>query len=437
VLRLVSPDGTNKLGISRITALHGVVEELRADAESGSLKRLIITGNDKVFSAGADLNEISQLTAAQALEFSRQGQALMLAIDQFPVPVIAAIRGYCTGGGMDLTLACDCRIAAPNAVFGHRGASLGVLTALGGTQRLPRLIGKPRAMQTFLLAEMVKAEEALRTGLVNEIANDPVRSSIDAAGRKALFLMHGILIIFLARLAAGVMNAIAGRGSFISVPALIYVGIPSVSANMSSTVALYPGSITSAWAYRGNLQTILNISVKALFAATLAGGFAGAMLLLMTPSSSFDKILPWLLLLGSVAFAFGPWIGKRLQRYWWPNTVFLLAAQFLLGIYGGYFGGAVGIMMMAAWSVMGLNDLRAMNAIKVILVAAANTIAVLCFAFAGSVAWRETLVMLVAAALGRYVGARVALRLSGSQIRIGISVINFLITAAFFYIRFF
>lgn len=249
--------------------------------------------------------------------------------------------------------------------------------------------------------------------------------------------MHGILIIFLAGLAAGVMNAIAGGGSFISVPALIYVGIPSVSANMSSTVALYPGSITSAWAYRGNLQTILNISVKALFAATLAGGFAGAMLLLLTPSSSFDKILPWLLLLGSVAFAFGPWIGKCLQRHWRPNTAFLLSAQFLLGIYGGYFGGAVGIMMMAVWSVMGLNDLRAMNAIKVILVAAANTIAVLCFAFAGSVAWRGTLIMLLAAALGGYVGARVALRLSGSQIRIGISVINFMITAAFFYIRFF
>jgi uncharacterized membrane protein YfcA len=248
--------------------------------------------------------------------------------------------------------------------------------------------------------------------------------------------MHGILIIFLAGLVAGAMNAIAGGGSFISVPALIYVGIPSVSANMSSTVALYPGSITSAWAYRGNFQTILNVSVKALFAATLAGGFAGALLLLLTPSSSFDKILPWLLLLGSVAFAFGPWIGRRLQRHWRPNAAFLLAAQFLLGIYGGYFGGAVGIMMMAVWSVMGLTDIRAMNAIKVVLVAAANTIAVLCFAFAGAVAWRETLVMLLAAALGGYVGARVALRLSGFQIRIGISVINFVITTIFFYTRF-
>jgi enoyl-CoA hydratase len=174
VMQLVSPDGTNKLGLSHIMALHLAVEELTIEAEKGKLKRLIITGSDKFFSAGADLNEISQLSAAQALEFSRRGQALMLAIDNFPVPVIAAIRGYCMGGGMDLALACDRRIAAPNAVFGHRGASLGVMTGWGGTQRLPRLIGKPRAMQMFLLAEMVKAEEALKIGLVDEIVDDPV-----------------------------------------------------------------------------------------------------------------------------------------------------------------------------------------------------------------------------------------------------------------------
>jgi enoyl-CoA hydratase len=173
VIQLVSADDTNKLRMARITALHRALQELSAEAESGNLKRLIITGNNKFFSAGADLNEISQLTAAQAFEFSRAGQALMLAIDQFPVPVIAAIRGYCMGGGMDLALACDYRVAAPNAVFGHRGASLGVMTGWGGTQRLPRLIGKARAMQMFLLAEMVKADEALRIGLVDAIADDP------------------------------------------------------------------------------------------------------------------------------------------------------------------------------------------------------------------------------------------------------------------------
>jgi uncharacterized protein len=160
-------------------------------------------------------------------------------------------------------------------------------------------------------------------------------------------------------------------------------------------------------------------------------------LLLLTPNSAFDKIIPWLLLVGSLAFAFGPWIGKRLHRHWRSNTAFVLVAQFVLGVYGGYFGGAVGIMMMAVWSVLGLTDIRAMNAVKVVLVAAANTIAVLCFAFAGSVAWRETLIMLVAAALGGYAGAHATLQLSGPQIRIAISIINFLITAAFFYVRLF
>src|SRR4051794_25426738 len=249
--------------------------------------------------------------------------------------------------------------------------------------------------------------------------------------------MHGILIVSLAGLIAGAMNAAAGGGSFVSVPALIYIGIPSVSANMSSTIALYPGSLTSAWAYRGNFQAILNVSVKAMFLATLAGGLVGAILLLLTPSSAFDKIIPWLLLLGSLAFALGPWLGARLRKYYRPNTAFLIAAQFLLGVYGGYFGGAVGIMMMAVWSLLGLQDVKTMNADKVVLVAAANTIAVLCFAFAGSVAWRETLVMLMAAAVGGYAGAYVTLRLSGSQIRLGISMINFAITAIFFYTRFF
>jgi len=162
---------------------------LRIEAESGELKGLIITGNDKFFSAGADLNEISALTAAQAFEFSRAGQVLMRAIDNFPVPVIAAIRGYCMGGGMDLALACDYRIAAPNTIFGHRGASLGVMTGWGGTQRLPRLIGKARAMQMFLLAEMVKADEALRIGLVDRIADDPIKDGFVLAeksdGRKS------------------------------------------------------------------------------------------------------------------------------------------------------------------------------------------------------------------------------------------------------------
>jgi enoyl-CoA hydratase len=181
ILQLVSSDGTNKLTRGCIAALHQVVQQLRAEADAGALKALILTGNEKFFSAGADLNEISRLTGPDAFEFSRAGQALMLAMDQFPVPVIAAIRGYCMGGGMDLALACDYRIAAQSAVFGHRGATLGVMTGWGGTQTLPRLIGKSRALQMFLLAEMVTAEEALRIGLVDKIAEDLISTAMDFA----------------------------------------------------------------------------------------------------------------------------------------------------------------------------------------------------------------------------------------------------------------
>jgi len=189
VLELSSSEGTNILAMARVRAVQATIQGLDDEARCSKLKALIITGNEKFFSAGADLNEISQLTAAQAFEFSRAGQALMQAIDNFPVPVIAAIRGYCMGGGMDLALACDYRIAAPNAVFGHRGATLGVMTGWGGTQRLPRLIGKSRAMQMFLLAEMVKADEALRIGLVDRIADDPIKDGFVLAekldGRKS------------------------------------------------------------------------------------------------------------------------------------------------------------------------------------------------------------------------------------------------------------
>ncbi len=190
VLRLNSSEGTNILSLARVRALLSAVEELRPEAESGRLKGLIITGNEKFFSAGADLNEISQLTGPTAFEFSRHGQALTSTMDRFPAPVFAAIRGYCMGGGMDLALACDYRIAAPDAVFGHRGAALGVMTGWGGTQRLPRIIGKARALQMFLLAEMVGAEEALRIGLVDRVEEDPVEKALASAHRDS----HGLSI---------------------------------------------------------------------------------------------------------------------------------------------------------------------------------------------------------------------------------------------------
>ena len=169
ILQLGSPDDTNRLTRACVLELTATIRDLARTAEP-----LIITGNIKFFSAGADLHEIAALTGPEAMQFSRAGQELMNLIARFPAPVCAAIHGYCMGGGLDLALACHYRVAAPHAIFGHRGAALGLITGWGGTQRLPRLIGNARALNMFVAAEKVTAPEALRIGLVNALADDPV-----------------------------------------------------------------------------------------------------------------------------------------------------------------------------------------------------------------------------------------------------------------------
>ncbi len=174
-LRLLSEDGTNRLTRACVLALTHAIQALRENP-----RPIIIAGNRKFFSAGADLAEIRSLTGSSAYDFARLGQALMRVIERFPAPVYAAIEGYCMGGGLDLALACHRRIASPHAVFGHRGAALGLMTGWGGTQRLPRLVGKGRALALFLAAEKLHAKDALRVGLLDAMAEDPVR---EAAGR--------------------------------------------------------------------------------------------------------------------------------------------------------------------------------------------------------------------------------------------------------------
>lgn len=173
ILRLTSPDGTNRLTRACVLALTTAINELK-----GQLSPLIIAGNRQFFSVGADLNEIAALTCPEAYEFSVMGQTLMNAIASYPSPVIAAVEGHCMGGGLDLVLACHRRIAAPHAVFGHRGAALGLMTGWGGTQRLPRLIGKGRALELFIAAEKISAARALEIGLVDAIAADPVAEAL-------------------------------------------------------------------------------------------------------------------------------------------------------------------------------------------------------------------------------------------------------------------
>jgi enoyl-CoA hydratase len=178
VLRLTSSDQTNRLTRDCVLALTEEIDTLALNAHP-----LLIAGNHKFFSVGADLNQIAALTGPEAYEFSQLGQTLMNAIANFPATVIAAIEGHCMGGGFDLALACHRRIAAPSAVFGHRGAVLGLITGWGGTQRLPRLIGKARALELFIAAEKVTALRALEIGLVDSIADDPVRVALDHLSR--------------------------------------------------------------------------------------------------------------------------------------------------------------------------------------------------------------------------------------------------------------
>jgi enoyl-CoA hydratase len=177
VLRLVSDDGTNRLTRARVVALTAALEDLARRKPT----RLVITGNARFFSAGADLNEIAELHGAEAFRFAQMGQRLMNAVASFPSPTIAAVHGYCMGGGLDLALSCSRRISGPHAIFGHRGAALGLITGWGGTQRLPRVIGKARALKMFVAAEKLHAREALGFGLVEAIADDPLAAALATA----------------------------------------------------------------------------------------------------------------------------------------------------------------------------------------------------------------------------------------------------------------
>jgi uncharacterized protein len=244
--------------------------------------------------------------------------------------------------------------------------------------------------------------------------------------------MNPYLVIFGAGLLGGTMNALAGGGTFVTLPALISVGVPSVQANASSTVGLFPGTAASAWAYRDGLTPIGAVSLKAMMLATIVGGALGALLLLWTPSATFDFLLPWLLLIATLTLGVGPRLGEWLRGHWRIRPAAVLAIQLGLGIYGGYFGGAVGIMMVAVWGLVDSRSVKSLNAPRTLLVTAANTMAVLIFIAAHAVRWSDTLVMLVAATVGGYCGALVGRRAPAPVVRAGTLIVASGITLMFF-----
>lgn len=244
--------------------------------------------------------------------------------------------------------------------------------------------------------------------------------------------MTELVLLVLAGFVGGAMNALAGGGSFVTLPALIAAGVPSVSANASSSVALYPAGAVSAWVYRDGLTDVCGAPLRPTLALTLLGGLVGALLLLWTPSSVFDRVLPWLLLTATVTLFFGPRLRTLVQKRFEPSIGLIPALQFGLGVYGGYFGGAVGLMMMSAWSLLGDADLKALTPVKTLLVTAANTVAIICFAVAGAVHWPGAVALAAGAIFGGYGGAHLGRRLPANAIRWATLVATASITAAFF-----
>jgi hypothetical protein len=217
--------------------------------------------------------------------------------------------------------------------------------------------------------------------------------------------------------AAGAQNAVAGGGSFLAFPALLFAGVPPIQANATNTVALWPASVSAAYAFRKDLAHERRILL--LFGAvSLAGGLFGALLLLLTPERTFTQLIPWLLGGATIVFAVGPTITRRLRAREIHAPLWLMTiVQLLVGVYGGYFGGGIGILMLAALAAMGMTDIHAMNGLKNILGAATNGIAVVTFVVAGVVVWPIALVMLAGAALGGYAGARLSKRVDPKYLR--------------------
>lgn len=241
-----------------------------------------------------------------------------------------------------------------------------------------------------------------------------------------------------AAFAAGAMNSVAGGGTLVTFPALLMAGLDTKAANVTSTIALWPGSLGGAWGHRRHLGGTRPHLVR-LFPPSLVGGLAGALLLLATPEQVFRSLVPWLILAATLVFAFREPIGRAAgvgaDR---PAGRSHLAAavlfQFGVGVYGGYFGAGIGIMMLAALGLLGLTDIHQMNGLKNILALAINGVAVVAFAVLGRVHWPMAGVMAVAAIAGALLGAAVAQRV-GRRATNGVVVAIGALVALWFFFR--
>jgi uncharacterized protein len=233
---------------------------------------------------------------------------------------------------------------------------------------------------------------------------------------------NGVLL-FAAALLAGALNSVAGGGSFFSFPALIFTGVLPIPANATSTVALWPGTMASAGAYRKKIPPSPRI-LAPLVAASFAGGLAGASLLLHTPPKIFMHLIPFLFLAATLLFAFGKKLLRRAphplcdrDEASWRVIAAVSVVQFFISLYGGFFGGGMGILMLASLNLLPLGDLHSMNGVKALLASATNGIAIVAFVVAGIVVWPQAVLMLVGAAAGGYGGAHLAQKMNPERVR--------------------
>ena len=225
------------------------------------------------------------------------------------------------------------------------------------------------------------------------------------------------VILIAAAFLGGALNSLAGGGTLVTFPALLFAGLNPIDANASSVVALFSGTFAGAWAYRRNILAVAEFSVLGLFVLSLAGGLIGALLLLWTPATIFAALVPWLILFATIVFAVGNFAPvEAIQRIQLgPRSA--LVALFIIAIYGGYFGGGIGFLILAAFTLVGMRDINAMNGLKMGLVGVMTVTAILAFIVANVVRWPETLPMLVSSAVGSYMAAHWAQRLDQRLIK--------------------
>ncbi|MCD8512756.1 MAG: sulfite exporter TauE/SafE family protein [Nitrincola sp.] len=238
-------------------------------------------------------------------------------------------------------------------------------------------------------------------------------------------------VLLLAGYFAGVLNAVAGGGSFLTFPALVWAGYPPIMANATSAVAVLPGYAGGALGFRPELREIRLKRHLVLSSVALAGGLLGALLLLVTPAHIFAFVVPLLLLFATAMFALGTQIMAKVRKSGLPLP--LLPGLFLVAVYGGYFNGGLGIMLLALFAAAGMTNLNTMNGLKNSLSFVLSFISVAAFAVAGKIIWFEGMVMMLAATLGGYQGAAVSRRLPVIWVKRFVILVGLIMTVIFTY----